>query len=219
MKNFTIPVRFKQFYKKYHNREFSVLDIGCGNHSVTLFKRYFPQCKYYGVDRDNYNNNSEEFSLMEKFYKVNLQSDSLDQIPDESFDLINLSHVIEHLTNGMDIIKKLCTKLKKKGSIYIEYPGIKSINLPSGEGTLNFFDDDTHVRLYSIIDLCNILMENDCVIKKAGTLYDPMRIIGLPIQIMINLYRVLTGKKIRAKGLWYVLGFAEFIYAESKSGK
>jgi hypothetical protein len=26
-------------------------DIGCGNHASTLTRRWFPRCRYFGVDR------------------------------------------------------------------------------------------------------------------------------------------------------------------------
>ena len=62
-------------------------------------------------------------------------------------------HVIEHLHNGDKVLEGLLTKLRSGGVIYIEYPGIRSTRLPSMRGSLNFSDDPTHVRLYSVPEI------------------------------------------------------------------
>lgn len=216
MTNFSLPVRFKQFHKKYHNRSFTLLDVGCGNHSATLFGRFFPKCAYHGLDKQQYNNDTKDIALMKRFFQIDLSSSDLGQIPNSAFDLINMAHVIEHLLNGIDVISQLCAKVKPGGNIYIEYPGPRSLSLPSAEGTLNFCDDTTHVRLYNIVDICNVLLQNGFVIKKAGTLYDPYRILLSPIRVLQNLIRLGLGKKIKAQGLWYVFGFCDYVYAEKK---
>lgn len=47
-----VPVRLKPFYPKFAQREFRLLDVGCGDHSASITKRYFPQCRYFGIDRE-----------------------------------------------------------------------------------------------------------------------------------------------------------------------
>ncbi|NBV95614.1 MAG: methyltransferase domain-containing protein, partial [Actinobacteria bacterium] len=74
----------------------------------------------------------------------------LQHYPDNYFDGIWMVHVIEHLHNGDAVIQHLLPKLKSGGFLYIEYPGQKSTTLPSMHGTLNFKDDPTHVRVYSV---------------------------------------------------------------------
>ena len=65
------------------------------------------------------------------------------RLADNHYDLIILSHVIEHINNGLDVVERLSKKLKFGGHIYIEYPSLKSLQLPSAQGSLHFCDDDT----------------------------------------------------------------------------
>ena len=88
VKRVIMPVKFKRFYRTHRNRRFKLLDIGCGNHSATLTKRYFPNCIYYGVDKDNYNNDDRDFAVMEKFFRIDLEAGGLDSLPDDFFDVI-----------------------------------------------------------------------------------------------------------------------------------
>ena len=111
---FLVPVKFKLFYEKFHNVTFNLLDVGCGNHAPSQAKAWFPFCKYYGIDKTRYNNCEDDFSIMEKFYCIDLVIDDLCNIPDNFFDVIILSHVIEHLPNGLDVVKKLSEKLGEK---------------------------------------------------------------------------------------------------------
>ena len=137
--------------RSFGSKPFRLLDIGAGNHSATKAKRVFPQCEYHGVDMErDYNNSEEDFKLMAGFYEMDLTKLDFSSIPDNYFDGIWMVHVIEHLFNGDEVIKGLLPKLKSGGYMYIEYQGEKSTKLKSMPGTLNFYDDETHVRIYSV---------------------------------------------------------------------
>ncbi len=80
-----------------------------------------------------------------------------------------MGHVIEHLHNGDEVIKKLLPKLVSGGYLYIEYHGIKSTKLPFMHGSLNFKDDPSHVRVYSVKELARLFQDNNCsILKKRG---------------------------------------------------
>jgi hypothetical protein len=134
-----------------------------------------------------------------------------DSIPDNYFDFIRMAHVIEHLHNGDEVIKGLLPKLKKGGYIYIEYPGKKSIKLPSMEGTLNFYDDPTHVRIYSVKEISALLDQQNFKIVSSGTRRNPAFLMAMPFSIAGNLIR---GKKLQGNMFWDLLGFAEFVLAK-----
>ena len=114
--------KFKFLKKKFGNKAFKLLDIGAGNNSCIKTKKIFPHCEYYGLDiNKDYNNESENFSLMEKFYEMDLTLLQFQEIPDNYFDCICMSHVIEHLQNGDKVVIALLNKLKPGGYFYIEY--------------------------------------------------------------------------------------------------
>ena len=123
-----------------------------------------------------------------------------------------MAHIIEHLINGDEVIQHLIPKLKSGGKIYIEYPGMKSTKLPSMNGTLNFYDDDTHVRVYSVQEIKNVLL-NSCDIIGSGTRRNLAFLIAMPFKVVWNLIRF---KKPSGDMFWDLLGFAEFVYVQKR---
>lgn len=216
MRRFIESLNFKFIYLKrsFGGNPFRLLDIGAGNHSASKTCRVFPSCEYYGVDLDkNYNNDESDFRVMKSFYELDLTQLHYSKIPDNYFDAIWLVHVIEHLKNGDEVIEALISKLKTGGYIFIEYPGQKSTGLPSMYGTLNFYDDKTHVRLYSHPEISSLLKQNGFMILKAGTRRHWPYILLLPIRIIQSL---ITYKRVVGSVFWDLLGFAEFVYARKQ---
>lgn len=212
MNKITLPGKFRFIYKLFKNEEFKMLDIGCGNNSASKTKLWFPKCIYHGLDKvKDYNNLDSNFKLMEKFYEVDLTTSQLDEIPNEFFDVIMMTHVIEHLSNGDEVLINLLSKLKEGGYFYIEYPSFKSTNFPSMKGTLNFFDDPTHCRIYSRFELYNLFLKNKCKIIKGGVRRDMVSIFLTPMRAIQSL---INAKYIKGSVFWDLLGFAEFIIVQ-----
>jgi len=171
-------------------------------------------CNYYGIDQTReYENSRKDFALMTNFYQIDLTTLEYSQIPDDFFDVVLMSHVIEHLPNGDRVLEQLIHKLKVGGNIYIEFPGARSIELPRMKGTLNFYDDDTHCRIYSISELSAILSRNDCVVLRSGIRRDWFRVILTPVKIV---YSKIKLGYVDGSVFWDVLGFAEYIFAEKQ---
>ncbi len=210
-----LPSKFRFLDNSFSkNGKFTLLDIGAGNASARNTKKWFPNCTYHGLDLDkSYNNTEDDFKLMEKFFEIDLTQLKFDEIPNNYYDAIMIAHVIEHLPNGIDVVKALVPKLKSGGLIYIEYPGIKSTTLPSWKGTLNFFDDDTHCRIYSVQELYNALMQVSCVPLAGGTRRDIQNILIIPIKLVHN--KIKYGY-VMTSNFWDLLGFAEYVLARRK---
>jgi len=210
---FKMPVSLKRIYNLYKGKDFAILDIGCGNHSASITKKYFPRCDYYGIDKETYNNDEYDFQLMTKFYKLDLENDSLEVIFDNFFDVIIMNHVIEHIVNGIEVIEILSKKIKRGGRIYIETPSVKSLSLPSQPGTLNFCDDETHKKIYNLIDVVNVLIKNKFKIIKAGTRRDKVGIFCSPYFVI---KKIIKKEGLSGFSIWDITGFAWFIYAEKR---
>ncbi len=202
--------KIRTFYSEYRKKKFTLLDVGCGNHSPSRAKYFFPEVEYYGIDRDVYNNDEQDLKIMKSFYKKDLEKDPLGDIPDDFFDVIVFCHVIEHLDNGLDVVEQLSKKMKKGGRIYIEFPSIKSLSLPSMKGTLNFCDDATHKRLYDLKEIANVLLKNNCRIIRGGTRRNWWGIMLAPVAVVNALMRGWAP----AGALWDVFGFADYVYGE-----
>src|SRR6201996_9363820 len=104
------------------------------------------------------------------------------RFPDSSFDFIVLHHVVEHMVAPAPILEVICSKLKPGGYIWIAFPSLRSLSLPSAERTLQFCDDPTHVHVPDIREVSNILLANGVKVLHAGRSRDLVRaLIGAAI--------------------------------------
>lgn len=216
IKNFKSIINFKFSFlrKSFGSVPFKLLDVGAGNHSASRIKALFPGCDYYGVDLDkSYNNNADDFKVMAAFYELDLTLLDYSGIPDKFFDGIWMAHVIEHLHNGDQVVSLLLSKLKPGGYFYLEYPGKKSTTLPSMKGSLNFKDDPTHVRVYSIKEMTKIFESNNCEIIQSGTRRNWYYIIALPLRMIVSL---LKRNYIQGNVFWDLMGFAEYLWVKKR---
>jgi hypothetical protein len=207
-----VNFKFSFLRKSFNNRPFKLLDVGAGNHSASRITSLFPACEYYGLDLDkSYNNSDDDFKVMKGFYQLDLTKLDFSIIPDQYFDGIWMAHVIEHLYNGDEVLPGLLKKVKQGGYFYIEYPGKKSTTLPSMRGSLNFKDDSSHVRLYSVAELSKIFESNGCRVLKSGTRRNWFYIIAMPARVIISLI-----KKGHLEGnlFWDFFGFAEYLWVK-----
>ena len=203
--------------KSFAGKPFKLLDVGAGNHSASRITSLFMQCEYYGLDLDkSYNNDERDFDVMKDFYELDLTKLNFAAVPDEYFDGIWMAHVIEHLYNGDEVVQDLLKKLKPGGYFYIEYPGKKSTTLPSMRGSLNFKDDTSHVRLYSVAELTKIFNANKCVVLSSGTRRNWFYILSMPVRILLSLI-----KKGHVEGnvFWDILGFAEYLWVKKNQAR
>ncbi|MEI8278151.1 MAG: methyltransferase domain-containing protein [Bacteroidota bacterium] len=211
----TYTPKYNFLKKAVKDTPFTMLDIGAGNHSPSKTKELFPNCIYYGLDLNKeYSYSDTDINIMTGFYEMDLTKLDFDIIPDKFFDYINIAHVIEHLYNGDVVIEKLSTKLKKGGHIYIEYPGKKSTTLPSMNGSLNFYDDETHVRVYSYNEVASVLEKVGFEILSKGMRRSWFYIAVIPFRALGYLIK---GQKLPGNIFWDLLGFAEFVYAKKNT--
>jgi SAM-dependent methyltransferase len=207
--------KFLFLKKSFGSHSFALLDIGAGNHSASKTLTFFPACQYYGVDLSkDYNNSAEDFAAMKGFYEMDLTKLDFSAIPDLFFDGIWIVHVIEHLSNGDKVLEGLMSKLKPGGFMYVEYPGPRSTRLPSMYGTLNFHDDPTHVRIYSVKDLRELFASNGFKVLESGTRRNWYFIVAAPFRMLGHWIR---GKKLIGNIFWDILGFAEFLYVKKEN--
>ena len=209
-----INFKFSFLKKSFGNSSFKLLDVGSGNHSASRIKALFPRCEYYGLDLDkSYNNSAEDFNSMVAFYELDLTLLDYTSIPDNFFDGIWMAHVIEHLHNGDSVVSHLLSKLKPGGYFYLEYPGRKSLTLPSMKGTLNFKDDPTHVRVYSLAEMAYIFEGKNCEILQSGTRRNWYYILALPLRMIISFVKK---GYIQGNVFWDISGFAEYLWVKKK---
>lgn len=206
--------KFKILNKRFKkNDEFKILDVGCAKSAVKT-KKYFKNCRYYGLDYlDKSDIGEEELKVMEQYHKIDLGKNNLSDLSDNFFDAIIMTHTLEHIKNGLSVIEELAAKLKNKGVIYIEFPSARSLSLPSMQGSLNFCDDPEHIRIYDIKEVANVLLSVDFKIIKAGIRRDLLKSILTPLTY---LYFKCIRRMPAAVSLWDICGFADYVLAEKK---
>lgn len=205
--------KFMWLHKQFKDNEFCLLDVGCGNHSPQKTKYWFAKCKYYGLDWERYNLDENDMEAMEKYYEIDLARNSLDILPDEFFDAVVMNHIIEHIPNGLQVIEALLPKLKLGGVIYIEFPSVHSLSLPSMKGCLNFCDDPSHIRIYDLKEIGNILLKHKFKILKGGVRRVKLRILVSPLTFLYHQFYL---KCSTAADFADLLGFAEFLFAKKQ---
>lgn len=206
-----IPHKFRFLPHSLKTQKFALLDVGAGSHSATKTKSVYPLCEYHGIDiSKNYENDEADFKAMSGFYEMDLTALNFSSIPDNYFDVIIMSHIIEHLHNGDKVIEGLLKKLKVGGNIYIEYPGQGSTKLPSMKRTLNFYDDPTHVRIYSVPEIKEVLEKNNCKVLRGKTRRYWPYILLLPLTLVTE---TLKYGFVPGGVFWDLAGFAEYVFA------
>jgi 2-polyprenyl-3-methyl-5-hydroxy-6-metoxy-1,4-benzoquinol methylase len=204
-----------------------ILDVGCGNHSPSKMKRLFPDSFYTGVDIAEYNISQEDKDVADNLYILNCDptdfAKQLDRaIPNNESDIAVMKHVIEHLSDPLAVLEVLCKKIKPNGLLYLTFPSEGSVFLPSAKGTLNFYDDPTHIWIPSIREISNFLIAHDykpILIDRAnrgGILYILMGILSLPFHAV---EKMLTGKFTANRGTWCLFGFESVMVYKKNNTK
>lgn len=212
--NIIASPKFKLLNKRFKKEDkFTVLDVGCSKSAVKT-KKYFRNCHYFGLDIfDKSQVEEDELGVMEQYYKIDLDKDNLSGIAENFFDAVIMTHTLEHIKNGLSVIEGLGNKLKQKGIIYIEFPSVRSLSLPSMKGTLNFCDDPGHIRIYDIKEVANVLLASGFKIIKAGTRRDLFKALLTPLTYLYFRY---FKRMPAAVSLWDIRGFADYVLAEKK---
>jgi SAM-dependent methyltransferase len=136
-------------------RNLNLLDVGCGNRSSIFIKKINPKFDIYGIDIGDYNQSSESRSMYFSYLIVNpdVFDESIKNI-NLDFDIIISNHNIEHCHKPDKTFAAMIERLAPGGYMFVAKPSLNTIKYPSREGTLNFYDDDTHNQP---IDLCNLI--------------------------------------------------------------
>ena len=186
----------------------NILDVGCGNESVYKVKKILPNCIYHGVDVTK--PTFEELKKIDKFHLSNSKnfSNTIKRIK-VKYDCVISNHNLEHCYDWHDTFHSIVNKVKENGYIYLAFPSKESITFPSRRGTLNFYDDPTHINQIDPIHIINTLKYKKFELLIFKKNYKPFIIflIGLILEPFSRLF-----KKVLF-GTWEFYGFETIIIA------
>jgi SAM-dependent methyltransferase len=200
-----------------------ILDVGCGNHSPTITKKWFPGCYYTGVDVQRYNFDEADDAAIDQFFLLGPDDSAsagcgYDAIPDSSCDFVILNHVLEHIPDPRPTLTALCRKLRPGGYIWIAFPSLRSLSLPpSDDETLQFCDDPTHVYVPGLREVANVLLANRVIIIHAGRSREGfLTTLGDIFKFIKRQFRKMFTGRFSGRGLWYLLGFEDHVLGQRR---
>lgn len=143
----------------------SILDVGCGTGSLGKYFRTHQQCKVYGVEI-----NQEAYLVakenLDEVIKGNVENIDL-PYDKNSFDVVIMGDVLEHLINPAGAIGKLMQFVKPGGRILITVPNVRHWKVMYG---LIFKDewkymswgilDYTHLRFFTKTSIVAMMIDN-----------------------------------------------------------
>ncbi len=121
----------------------NILDFGSG--AGGFLQKCKPLSNYLtGLELDK--------KVKDYYLKNNIKYENkIDNLEDNSFDIITMFHVLEHIANPQEVLKNLIQKLKKDGSLIIEVPNANDalLTLYKNKPFSNFTYWSCHLYLYT----------------------------------------------------------------------
>jgi ubiquinone/menaquinone biosynthesis C-methylase UbiE len=197
-----------------------VLDVGCGDCRRLRYRGYFRNdLIQYGIDIHEHEQCREHL----KEYHVADASNGPLPFRNEFFDLIVLSHIMEHLADDKieSMMHELKRVLRKGGYLFIEIPSEKTKHFISSGvlrkyflpvSTFNFYDDKTHMSTYSQKNIVRMLKEEKFEIVAYGAIQEPVKKILSPFLLLLGFVKRDTN--IFTGALWAVVNWASYIIAQ-----
>ncbi len=130
----------------------SVLEVGCGAGGIlSVFND--KGCETLGLDFD------KRYLDYARKKNIKVLNGSLEMLKkNQKFDLIIMSHVLEHIVNPLDFLENLVKHLKKEGILYLEVPSLELVRDGGFEhDLLNYWQNahTIHFTVKSLNLLCN----------------------------------------------------------------
>jgi len=191
----------------------SVLDVGCWDYS------FLRHCESIGVTDLKHSGIDREGTLVPppegySFAELDLDSARF-PFPSASFDAVVASHVIEHLTNPIQLMDEIFRVLKRGGLLYLECPSDRSLRLPSmpfkheESRSLNFYDDPTHIgRPHTPQSLYRLFRMYDAEVLESKYMVSGRVRLAFPKALLWALLR--RDAALLEHTMWWAFGFAVY---------
>lgn len=156
-----------------HAEPRSVLEIGCGSGAnLAELKRRYPACTTTGIELD------------ERAAAVARRREGIDELiqadiagvtlPEAGFDLIVLSHVLEHFADPEQVLARCRRGLREGGQVLVALPNLRHALVVGAlvfRGEFRYEEagilDRTHLRFFTRRSALRLLTEQGFVVQRA----------------------------------------------------
>jgi len=154
-KNLIISRRLSFFHDKL-KKGCRILEVGCGDCNLLLnLKKKYPRCEFSGIDLTF----SQKAKHDCKTKNISLFKGSVEEmiLPKNTYDIIIMNQLIEHLWQPLKVLKKLRQALKKNGFLSIETPNISGYDRKFFKDKWGGYYYPRHLNLFSFESLARLL--------------------------------------------------------------
>jgi 2-polyprenyl-3-methyl-5-hydroxy-6-metoxy-1,4-benzoquinol methylase len=141
-----------------------VLDIGCGaGDNAKLIKSSHPACEIYGVTQSASEADIAQV-YMKRCWVANVEQDLPEDLLSLTFDAILFSHVLEHLREPAEVLRRISRVLRVGGQVLIAVPNVLSwrMRFQFLKGDFQYQSagvlDDTHLHFYTYLTAAQTLL-------------------------------------------------------------
>jgi 2-polyprenyl-3-methyl-5-hydroxy-6-metoxy-1,4-benzoquinol methylase len=141
--------------RRFQKSRGSLLDIGCGR------GLFLDIMKKHGWQVTGVEFNEETASYAKKAYGIDvITQQAMSALPDESYDVITLYHVLEHMQDPVAVLNTCVRLLKKHGLLVIAVPNLSSLQAVLGKANWFHLDIPFHLHHFTLAGLRRLLLKN-----------------------------------------------------------
>ncbi len=141
------------------------LDIGCGNGTFLSFLKHWGW-NVRGVEMD-----SQAADTARKCFGIDVFQGGIEDAPlvPDSFDYINISHILEHIHDPVSFIKKAGELLKPGGTMYVEVPNYESAGRKVSGQFWFPYETPRHLYIFAPSTLRNLFEQAGLIVMRLDT--------------------------------------------------
>ena len=207
--------RFHFFKSVKRNATF--LDVGAGDGGLSVWKEWKEpirnDIRMYGIDfKDGTHKRNYE-----GWFTGNLETNSF-PFPDVTFDVIYMSHLLEHINEPIQMLERLFKHQAEFGTVYVELPHENTVGFPKNDlfmfagfqpCTTNFFDDNSHTKVYTEKSLLQLFESMGYSKLHSGVIHNPYLIDDL-----LSTAYYTQDQELTTYALWNALKWSRYIVFE-----
>lgn len=189
--NSRAKIAITKFFEGF-NTESRILDFGCG---LGQNIKYLPNAMGYDISKFGV-----EFCRKKNITATN----NVDDLPNDHFDIVLSTHVLEHHPNPKEMLEQIYYKLKKGASLILVIP-----HEVHGKASYNL-DLNQHLFTWNFQAINNLLITTGFIIKKNKYVRGAGYYKLLPLaKINFSIYRTATNLLSRLSGIKEMMIIAE----------